>query len=371
MRIALIGTRGVPANYGGFETFYEELGKRLAARGHEVTVYCRESYYPQKLESYLGMRLVYLPNLRKKSLDTLSHTFLSVLHAIREPFDVFMVCNAANSPTLLLPRLLGRRIAINTDGLEWKRGKWGRVARSYYKFSERLATWFAHRVIADSRGIQDYYQSTYQAATTFIPYGAYPCKSENPRLLERLGLEPGSYFLQITRFEPENNPLLSIQAFKRLATGKKLVLVGGVPYPSDYARRINEEAAGRDDILLPGPIYDRELLNELWCNCFAYLHGNEVGGTNPALLQTMASGCFTLAIDVPFSRDVLGDAGLFFARDPEALAGQLRWALEHSEELAPFKERAVARVRSNYCWDRVTDAYEVLFAELVHRRKGE
>jgi len=364
MNIALIGTRGVPASYGGFETFYEELGKRLAERGHEITVYCRESYYPEKVDKYLGMKLIYLPNLKKKSLDTLSHTFFSILHAIRQPYDVYMVCNAANSPVLLLPRLLGKRIAINTDGLEWKRGKWGKVARTYYKVCERISTILAHRVVADSHGIQDYYASEYHVATTFIPYGAYLSESRKPDLLEKLGIKPGEYFLQITRFEPENNPLLTIQAYKQLDTGKKLVIIGGVPYKSDYSRQINIEAVGHPNIILPGSIYDKELLNEIWCNCFAYIHGNEVGGTNPALLQTMASGCFTIAIDVSFSRDVLADSGIFFANDSQTLATRMQWALGHGQELATYKEKAIERIRLHYSWDKVADEYEALFAEM-------
>lgn len=362
MKIALIGTRGVPASYGGFETCVEELGKRLVARGHEVTVYCRTSYYRERPASYLGMRLIYLPNMRRKSLDTLSHSFLSVLHAATQSFDVLMVFNAANSPTLFLPRLLGARIAINTDGLEWKRGKWGAVARNYYKLSEWLSTRLANRIVADSAGIQEYYARTYGVESSNIAYGAPIRTSRNPELLARLGLEPGGYFLQITRFEPENNPLLTIEAYRRLKTGKKLVLVGGVPYPSDYSRAILAQA--HDGVVLPGFIYDKELLNELWCNCYAYVHGNEVGGTNPALLQTMGSGCFTIAVDVPFSHDVLRDCGIYYRKEPEHLAARMRWALEHPGELIPYRERAVQRITREYTWDKITDGYETLFEEL-------
>lgn len=363
MKIALIGTRGVPANYGGFETCVEELGKRLVQRGHDVTVYCRKSYYDNVLEDYHGMKLVYLPNLQKKSLDTLSHSFLSVVHAIRQPYDVFMVFNAANSPTLFLPRLLGKNIAINTDGLEWKRGKWGKVARRYYKVSEWLATRLSNRIVADSSGIASYYKDTYGVDSTNIAYGAKVTHSVNPDLLKDMGLNPGQYFLQITRFEPENNPLLTIQAFRRLNTSKKLVIVGGVPYKSEYSRLIAEEADER--IILPGFIYDKNLLNELWCNCYAYIHGNEVGGTNPALLQTMASGCFTIAIDVPFSHDVLQGGGIFYTKTLEDLALKMQWALDHSADLQGYVEKAVTRIADEYTWEKVTDSYEQLFKELI------
>lgn len=363
LKIAMIGTRGVPANYGGFETCVEELGRRLVEKGHQVTVYCRKSYYLEKPDTHLGMSLVYISNIPKKSLDTLSHTFLSVCHSLTKDYDVLMVFNAANSPTLFLARFLGRKIAINTDGLEWKRGKWGPVARRYYKVSEWLATKLANRIVADSRGIQDYYLEKYRVDSSFIAYGAPVCKSTKPEILKTFGLKKGDYFLQITRFEPENNPLLSIQAYRKLDTSKKLVLVGGVPYESGYSRAIADEADER--VILPGFIYDKEILNELWCNCFAYVHGNEVGGTNPALLQTMGSGCFTIAIDVPFSHDVLSDCGIFYEKSIESLALKMKWAIQNEENLGSFKEKAMERIKTHYTWDKVADGYESLFEELV------
>lgn len=363
MKIALIGTRGVPANYGGFETCVEEIGRRLVERGHEVTVYCRKNNYEERLPDYLGMKLVYLPSLRKKSLDTLSHTFVSILHAIFCSYDVFMVFNAANSPCLVVPRLLGKNIAINTDGLEWKRGKWGKSAKRYYKFSEWLATKLTNVVVADSRGIQDYYRSCYGVESRHIAYGAYISKSCKSKLLESIQLSPKEYFLQITRFEPENNPLLTIQAYKKLKTDKKLLLVGGVPYESKYSDLIKKEVS--EGVILPGPIYDKDLLNELWCNCYTYIHGNEVGGTNPALLQTMASGCFTIAINVSFSHNVLRDAGIYFDNSVEDLTCKMQWALDHPGLLDAYKERAVEYIRADYSWDHVTDGYEALFNELI------
>lgn len=367
MRIALIGTRGVPARYGGFETCAEELGRRLVERGHCVTVYCRNSYYEEKADRYLGMRLVHLPNLRKKSLDTLSHTFLSVLHALWQDYDVFMVFNAANSPALLPARLMNKKIAINPDGLEWKRGKWGGIARRYYKFSEWLSTKLADRIVADSNGISEYYRAAYGVESTHIAYGAYVFESRRPELLAPFGVRPGKYLMQVTRFEPENNPLLTIQAYKRLKTDKKLVLVGGVPYESEYSRRVAREADGNENIILPGYVYDKELLGELWSNCYAYVHGNEVGGTNPALLQAMANGCFTIAVDIPFSRDVLDDCGIYFQKDIEDLAMKMGWALDNSGELAKFKDKAVGRIKERYTWENVTDGYETLFKTVAKK----
>lgn len=367
MKIALIGTRGVPANYGGFETCVEELGSRLVRRGHSVSVYCRASYYEERRESYLGMDLVYLPNVRRKSLDTLSHTFLSTLHALPRRFDVLMFFNAANSPALVFPMLLGQKTVLNPDGLEWKRGKWGLAARKYYKFSEWLSSKLADRVVADSQAIKDYYHSNYGIDSLFIPYGAYEGQSSNPAMLQSYGLKPNEYFLQITRFEPENNPLLTIEAYKKLATDKKLVLVGGNPYESDYSRKI-KAAADSDGIVLAGFIYDKDMLTELWCNCYAYVHGNEVGGTNPALLQAMADGCLVISLDVAFNREVLGDGGVYFTGEPASLADKLGWAIENESDLADYRTRAVRRIKEQYCWDIVAGQYEAVFHEIVEGR---
>lgn len=369
LKIVLIGTRGVPANYGGFETCVEEIGSRLAQKGHSVTVYCRTGYYKEKLKSYRGMRLVYLQHIRKKSLDTLSHTLLSMLHAIFSNYDVYMVFNVANSPAAVIPRLLGKKIAINTDGLEWKRGKWGRFAKRFYLFSEWLSTKLANRIVADSPGIESYYREKYGVESSVIAYGAEVSKSRKPELIEEMELEQNGYFLQITRFEPENNPLLTIKAYKKLKTDKKLVLIGGVRYESSYLHEMSREKS--ENILMPGFIYDKELLNEIWCNCFAYIHGNEVGGTNPALLQAMASGCYTIGINVSFSHDVLQDCGHYFDKDPESLAERMTWALSHPEDLAPFKEKARVRIREFYSWDIITEQYEKMFYRLLKNQQGD
>ncbi len=370
LSIALIGTRGVPAQYGGFETCVEEVGRRLASRGHEVTVYCRSSYYHanERLNSFEGMRLIYLPSLKKKSLDTFSHTFLSVLDSLKRSFDVHMVFNAANSPFILPLRLAGKTVALNTDGLEWKRSKWGFAGRNYYKLSERIACIVVNRLVSDSAGIQEYYRSVYGVDSSEIAYGAPVQTCDQYTRLAEMGLKKGGYFLQITRFEPENHPLLTLEAFKTLKTNKKLVLVGGSPYPTEYARAIEAEAGARENIILPGFIYEKELLRELWCSCHAYVHGNSVGGTNPALLQTMGSGCFTIAADVPFNHDVLKDGGIYFKGTINSLASAMQWALDNEHKLEDYRQRAVERISLHYNWDVIADQYEQLFLELAEGR---
>jgi len=365
LRIAMLGVRGVPASYGGFETCAEEVGKRLAAAGHEVTVYCRSSHYAEHPPTFAGMRLVYLPSIRSKSLDTLTHTTLSAIHALGCSYDAHFVFIAANSPFVAPLRLAGRKIALNPDGLEWKRSKWGPVGRAFFKFGERVACLVAHQLITDCPGIRDYYRATYGRNSEVIAYGAAIQECPRPTVLGDYGVEPGRYFLQITRFEPENHPLLTIEAFRRLGTDMKLLLVGGNPFDTPYAREI--KAAVGDGIILPGYVYDQDTLRQLWCNCHAYVHGNSVGGTNPALLQSMASGCFTMAVDVPFNRDVLDKAGIFYPPTAAGLAQAMQWSLDHASELQPYKDQAVARIRDHYDWDDVARKYEQVALRLAAR----
>jgi len=366
MRVALIGTRGVPANYGGFETCVEEVGKRLVAKGHEVTVYCRKSNYDFTSREYQGMQRVTLPNVRRKTMDTLSHSMLSVLHSLFQPFDVYVIFNCANSICALPLRLCGKNVVIHPDGLEWKRAKWGWAGSTFFKLSEKIACRIANRLVTDASAIYDYYLNKHNMDSTLIAYGANIQNSTGSSSIQQFGLEPGEYFLQITRFEPENHPLLTLKAFNQLRTDKKLVLVGGVPYPNNYTRQI-EKLAGPNTLLL-GFQYDQTILRDLWCNCFAYIHGNSAGGTNPALLQSMGSGCFTIASDVSFNRDALGEGGIYYDIDLDDLTDKMQWALDNPDKLVPYKFAAQRRISEYFSWDIVTDQYEQLFLDLLDNK---
>ena len=356
MRIALLGTRGIPAHYGGFETFAEELSARLAARGHEVTVYCR-ARYPE--EQYRGVRLVYLPTIRHKYFDTIAHTFISTLHLVTHPTDVALYCNGANAVFTLLVRAAEIPVALNVDGLERKRRKWNRVARGWYLFSEWLATWCPTVVVTDAEAIRDYYRARWRKQSAFIPYGAETgrlCSAEEPA---RLGLEPGRYFLYVSRLEPENHALEVREAFERVATDMKLALVGDAPYAGEYIRRIKDTRDPR--IVIPGAIYGTGY-HELGSHCFAYIHATEVGGTHPALIEAMGRGALILYRDTPENAEVARGAGIPFAGDLEE---KIALALAMSEvEREALRIAAAERVRERYSWDAVTDQYERLFDAL-------
>ena len=357
MRIALLGTRGIPANYGGFETFAEELSVRLAARGYEVTVYCRTPYPQPK---YRGVRLQYLPTIHHKYLDTLAHAFVSTLHLLGHRADVALYCNGANAIFTALPRILGMPVALNVDGIERKRKKWNRLAKAWYLVSEWLATFCPTVVVTDALAIEDYYRRRYGKSTVFIPYGAEVGRVEGCGTLAELGLEPGRYFLYVSRMEPENHALEVRQAFERVATSLKLALVGDAPYARDYIRRVRDTRDAR--IVMPGAIYG-EGYRELGSHLFAYIHATEVGGTHPALIEAMGRGALVLYRNTPENAEAAGGAGIPF--EPDDLAAKLEMVLKMSEaDRAALGQRAMDRVRERYSWEAVTDAYEKLLREL-------
>lgn len=357
MRIALLGTRGIPANYGGFETFAEELSVRLAERGHQVTVYCREKHASN---AYCGVRLQYLPTIRHKYFDTVAHTAISTLHVLFHRYDVLLYCNAANAIFTLFPRVLSMPTALNVDGLERYRKKWNRIAKTWYLLSEWLATWCCTAVVTDAKRIQDYYLSRYHKKSTFIPYGAELGKVRETDAVRALGLEPGRYVLYVSRMEPENNALLVRQAFEMIETDFKLALIGDAPYAASYIEEVKRTRDPR--IVIPGAIYG-DGYHQLQSHCAVYVQATEVGGTHPALIEAMGRGALVLYLRTPESDEVTDDAAIPFTDD---LAPKLQWAIStSSEERAAWGRRAMQRIENHYSWKAVTDQYETLFRRLT------
>ena len=360
MRFAILGTRGIPARYGGFETFAEELSTRLVLRRHSVSVYCRERH-PEPY--YRGVRIEYLPTIRHKYLDTLVHTFVSTLHLLGRRFDAVLYCNAANAIYTWMPRVAGMPAALNVDGLERNRKKWNAAARSWYYTSEWLATWMPNVIVTDAQAIAEYYRERYDRDSTMIPYGAEVGPVEKCEIPAMLGLEKKRYFLYVSRMEPENNALLVRESFERVKTDLKLALIGDAPYAAGYIRRVRDTADPR--IVMPGAIYGSGY-HELGSHCFAYIHATEVGGTHPALIEAMGRGALTLYLDTPENAEVAGGAALPFTRDnlPQVMEQVL--SMTDSERDA-WRQRAMDRVRSRYSWEHVTDEYEKLLTGLSNQ----
>jgi glycosyltransferase involved in cell wall biosynthesis len=363
--VALIGSRGIPANYGGYETLMEELAARLAERGFAVTVYCRSHSTPRRLKTYRGARLVVLPTVRTKYLDTPVHTFLSCLHAAREPFDAILVVNSANALFLPILKLGGAPVALHVDGIEKRRAKWGPFGRFVYAFSERLACVLPDVLVTDAEVIRRHYLDRYGAESTAIAYGVdpRPVDSLPGGVLQKLGLKSRSFFLYVSRFEPENNPHRVAEAYRQAGGDLPLVMVGGAPYAGAFIASFTRGADPR--ILFPGAIYG-EGYRELLSHALAYIHATEVGGTHPALVEAMGYGNCTLVNDTPENREVAGDAGLYFlAAEPATLAARIE-QVRKDDGLAPERGRqAAARAARLYSWGAVTEQYARLFERLA------
>ncbi|MEW6337119.1 MAG: DUF1972 domain-containing protein [Acidobacteriota bacterium] len=371
MRVALLGTRGIPASYGGFETFAEELSSRLATAGHAVTVFTRSHFAVPGLTEHRGARIRVLPAVRTKTLDTLSHTLLSCLSVSARRFDVVLMCNAANAPFIPLLHARGLRVALNVDGLERTRRKWGPVARAYYRACEGLSARWADALVTDAAVIARYYRRAWRRATAMIPYGGDLPRPRSIEALARLGVEPGSYVLYVSRFEPENNPDRVVAAYAEVGGGAPLVMVGGAPYAAELTRRVRRLAERDPRVILAGTVYGQGY-RELLFNARAYVHATEVGGTHPALVEAMGAGLPVLFLDNPPNREVVGAAGVPFRLDPEpTLALRLTELLADATRAERLGRAARARVESEYRWEDVSAAYERLLEGLCSASRND
>jgi len=378
LRIALLGTRGVPARYGGFETCVEEVGARLVERGHRVVVYGAAPAGAEAPAKYRGMELVHLPAVHRRSLETLSRSTLAVGHlslrhlatalgARDDRADAAIVFNAANAPLLPLVRACGIPVATHVDGLEWKRSKWGPAGQRYYRRAEALAVRFSDALIADAQGISDYYRDRYHAPTTLIRYGAPVVAGDgDPVRLAELGLVPGGYHLVVARFEPENHVDVVVAGYTASRARKPLVVVGSAPYADAYTASVHALADER--VRLLGGVWDQELLDQLYAGAVTYLHGHSVGGTNPSLLRALGAGAAVDAFDVSFNREVLREAGRYWST-PADVRGLVESA--EADEVGTAARGRASRVRAaSYDWDEVADRYEDLCLRLAGRVRG-
>ena len=360
----MLGTRGVPASYSGFETCVEELGTRLGARGHEVTVYCRVPHVAYAGAAYRGMRLVKLPTIRSKHLDTIAHSLLSSLHALLRRYDVALYFNVGNAPVTWIPRLARQRVVLNVDGLDWKRQKWGRLARLYIRACERWAARFPHAVVTDSRRVQQYYREHWGTTSTYSAYGAEPIAVAPGSHLARLGLRPGGYVLFVGRLVPENCAHHLVEAFQGLSTDRRCVIVGDAPYSHEYIRALRATPDPR--VLFTGYLFGQGY-RELLSNAYCFVETSEVGGTHPALLEAMAAGRCVVVNDTPENLETVADTGFSYdgAMGAASLRSVLEGLLKDPELVAAQAGRGLERARRHYSWDDVTDHYERLFRALL------
>jgi glycosyltransferase involved in cell wall biosynthesis len=365
MNIAITGFRGIPARYGGFETFVEELAPRLAQKGHSVTVYGRSNIIDYKERYYKGVRIILLPTISHKYLDTVFHTSLCILHSLFQKLDIIFLLNAANSFLAFLPRMTGKRVVINVDGIERKRKKWSIVGKLWYLSGEFFSVIFPDRIVSDARSIQDYYRRRYRKDSIYIPYGAYTTRVTSGEVLKRFGLRPQEYLLYVSRLEPENNAHIVIKAFEKIKSDKYLVVVGDAPHARKYIESLKKTKDRR--VLFTGYVFGQGY-RELQSHAYCYIHATEVGGTHPALVEAMGFGNCVIANGTAENIEVLGGCGLIYKKnDVKDLRGKIRFVINNPQIIHEYGERAQKRIGQQYNWDSIAHSYETLFREMGRR----
>lgn len=367
IRVAISGARGIPALYGGFETFAAELAPRLVERGFDVTVYCRARYSDRSRPARLhGVRLVYVPSIGRRALESPSAELVCSLHALKHRPDILYVLGFRASVVYWPHRLLGRTLAFNTDGFDWQRSKWGRCARRYLRASAALGVRLApHGLVADSRVTAEYYAEAYGHRPVYLSYGAPVLTTPSPGIVESYGLTSGGYYLVVARVDPENHVRSIVEAYLRAESRIPLAVVGSQNYDTAYGKAVQDLQCDRVRML--GGVYAEGHLDALYQGCFAYIHGHEVGGTNPSLVRAMGAGALVLANGVPYNHEVLSDTGLYWSPQRGDLPDLIRRA-EGDAALAPRLRRAAqTRAAEHYDWETIADGYAAYFTMLAGR----
>ncbi len=369
MRIAIIGSRGYPYVYSGYETFVKEFSERLVQKNVSVTVYCHKNLFTNYPENINGVDLVYIPTIETKSLSQLIHSFFSMLHACVHTTDIILVVNAANGPLGILSKIFRKKTLINVDGMEWLRPKWKGLGAAYFKIAAYWATKLYDIIITDSEVMQQVYRDTFNKESTMIAYGANLQYSTNSSILNQFNLIPNDYYLIVGRLIPDNNADSIVAGYLQSNSNKKLVVVGDVPYKDTYADNLKMKAGKK--MIFTGYIKDDVVLSELYLNCFAYIHGHEFGGTNPTLLKAMACGCGIFALDTAFNREMLSNGvyGYFFKKEAKSISALIVECEAFPEKISLLKYQSRKGITAKYNWENITTNYFLLMQDLLLKKK--
>jgi len=365
--ISIIGVKGYPYVYGGYETFVKQISERLI-KNYNITVYCHRGLFSNRPKNVNGINLIYLPSIETKILSQPIHSFFSIIHACFSKSDIILVVNSANGPFGLLTKLFKVPTAINVDGLEWLRPKWKGLGSVYFKWASKMATLFYDQIINDSDEMRKVYLDLFKRDSKVIAYGADIRKSEFPDLINEWNLKKREYYLVIGRLIPDNNADLIIKGFLKSSSKKKLVIVGDVTYKDSYAsnlKKINDKR-----LIFTGYVKDQNILAELYHNCFVYVHGHEFGGTNPTMIKAMAYGCAILALDTVFNQEMLqnGKFGIFFKKELLSITNMIDYCEKEKLIIDKFRSESVNGITKKYDWDFVTSQYLEVFKTLVSQR---
>lgn len=364
MRIAMIGIKAIPARFGGFETAVDELSRGLVKLGHRVRVYNRSGMATFSGTAYEGVELVNLPTLKSKNLSTIVHALLSTLHVLFHRVDVVHYFTTGVTLFAPLPRLFGMRVVCSVDGTDWQRAKWGRGARWYLRFSEKLAVLFCQGLISDSNDVMRYYEQTYGAASSCIVYGTCERRSQQNDVLERFRLKDRGYVLFVGRLVPENNVHHLIRAFEQVSTERKLVIVGDDPWEKEYVRSL--KSSGDPRVVFTGGVYG-DGYAQLQQSAYLFVLPDEVGGTHPALVEAMGYGNCVLVNDTPSNLEVISDSGFHYhgAEGEVDLMRKLQELLNAPDLVAMYRKRARQRAQTHYRWDDVVQQHANVYKLLM------
>lgn len=368
MKLSILGTRGIPAAHGGFETFAERLALFLVEKGWQVVVYCQEEGNgPTRTSQWRGVDLVHIPVPGNGALSTIRFDLKTVLHAVRQQ-GLFLTLGYNTAIFNVLQRFYGQTNLINMDGIEWKRQKWGALPRAWFWTNERIGCMTGNHLIADHPEILTHLATRARRdKITMIPYGADQVNEADAALLAPYGLTSGGFSVIIARPEPENSFLQMVRAFSAKRRDHKLVVLGKFDVAHNAYHRDVQQAAS-DEVLFPGAIYDADIVKALRFHSRLYLHGHQVGGTNPSLVEALGAGCAVLAHDNAYNRWVAGAGAAYFA-DESSCAQQLDRLLQGQEPLQQMKDASLARYHEQFTWDRVLQDYETLLARF-HPQTG-
>ena len=368
LKVSIIGSRGYPYVYSGYETLVKQIGERMVAQGIEVTVYCHAYLFKEQPQKINGIHLKYIPTLQSKSLSQPIHSFLAFWHAAFSKADVLLVLNVSNGPFGIISRIFHKPTLMNVDGLEWMRPKWKGLGATYFKWAARMAVKFMDVLVTDATAMQAIYKKEMNAESVVIAYGAEKNKGANETLLKEWNLTPNDYYLIVGRMIPDNNSDIIIEGFIQSKSPKKLVIVGDVPYADAYATKVKSYQDER--LVFTGYVNGADSLASLYQFCYGYMHGHEFGGTNPTLLKAMANGCAIAAIDTVFSREVLQEEqyGFYFQKNTSSLQAWFDWADAHPMVLKEMKQKVTNGITQKYDWDSVTGLYLYHLQALVKKK---
>ena len=358
LKISIIGSRGYPYVYSGYETLVKELSERLIMKGHKVTVYCHRPLFKEKPKKLNGIDLIYTPSLKSKFLSQIINSFFSTLHVCFTSTDVILLVNSSNGPFGVLTKLFRKKTCINVDGLEWLRPKWKGLGAIYFRLTSSLSTILFDEIITDSFEMKKVYQNKFGKKSTVIAYGSTMIVEEKSKVLEKFKLNKNEYYLIVGRLIPDNNSKLIIKSFIKSNSNKSIVIVGDVPYNDNYANDVKSLRSRK--VIFTGYINDQVDLTVLYKNCFAYFHGHQFGGTNPTMINALYLNCQILALDTVFNREMLDNKkSIFFNKNENSIRKKINEFEKCYDEL--IEKNNNYKFPKKYEWNFIVKQYLEVF----------